>query len=119
MSESTPAAAETTPEAAGFPTVEEIREALKEVIDPELGFNIVDLGLVYEIRPDPQAKTVEIDVTLTSPGCPLGPEITSAIWMTVKRLQGVQDCKVNLVWKPMWDPTVHASEDVKMALGIW
>lgn len=102
-----------------FPQEPEIREALKEVIDPEIGLNIVDLGLVYEIVPNPAERTVQVNMTLTSPGCPLGPEITSAVWMTVKRMPNVEDCKVDLVWRPAWDPTVHASEEVKMALGIW
>lgn len=110
---------ETTTPSGDFPTEPEVREALKEVIDPEIGMNIVDLGLVYEIIPRPEDKFVQVNMTLTSPGCPMGPEITSAVWMTVKRMQNVEDAKVDLVWRPPWDPTVHASEEVKMALGIW
>lgn len=107
------------PAEGAFPTQEEIREALKEVVDPEIGMNIVDLGLIYDVLPDPEARKVQVNMTLTSPGCPLGPEIKQAVWLTVKRLPQVEDCEVDLVWKPAWDPTVHASEEVRMALGIW
>ncbi|GMU54156.1 MAG: hypothetical protein AMXMBFR33_33020 [Candidatus Xenobia bacterium] len=106
------------PTVEGLPPAAEIREALKEVIDPEIGINIVDLGLIYQILPKSD-KTVDVNMTLTSPGCPMGPEITSAVWMTVKRLTGVQECDVKLVWKPRWDPSVHASEEAKAYLGIW
>lgn len=107
-------------EVKSLPSEEEIREALREVVDPEIGMNIVDLGLVYEIRRgEPEPGHVQINMTLTSPGCPMGPEITSAVWMTVKRMEGVEGCNVELVWDPPWDPSEHASEEVKMALGLW
>lgn len=106
------------PTVEGLPPAAEIREALKEVIDPEIGINIVDLGLIYQILPKSD-KTVDVNMTLTSPGCPMGPEITSAVWMTVKRMTGVAECDVKLVWKPRWDPNVHASEEAKAYLGIW
>lgn len=102
-----------------MPSSEEIREAIKEVIDPEIGMNIVDLGLIYDVLPNPESGVVDVNMTLTSPGCPAGPEITSAVWMTVKRLPGVKDCEVKLVWSPRWDPQVHASEEARLYLGIW
>lgn len=102
-----------------LPTPEVITEAIKEVIDPEIGINIVDLGLIYEVFPDPDTHHVTVNMTLTSPGCPAGPELTSAVWMTVKRLPGVADCDVKLIWSPRWDPQVHASEEGRMYLGIW
>ncbi len=102
-----------------MPEPEKIREAIKDVIDPEIGINIVDLGLIYDIRPNLETGVVDVDMTLTSPGCPAGPELKSAVWITVKRLNGVKDCEVNLVWKPRWDPSVHASEEAQMFLGIW
>ena len=101
------------------PTEEAIREALKDVIDPEIGINIVDLGLIYDVEPNPETKEVSVNMTLTSPGCPVGPELKSAVWLTVKRMDGVEDCEVNLVWKPRWDPSVHSSEEAQMFLGIW
>jgi metal-sulfur cluster biosynthetic enzyme len=119
-----------TPEAGGsesgagmvtgpMPDEEAIREALKDVIDPEIGINIVDLGLIYDVEPNDETREVNVNMTLTSPGCPVGPELKSAVWLTVKRMNGVADCEVNLVWKPRWDPSVHASEEAQMFLGIW
>lgn len=102
-----------------LPSPEEIREALKEVIDPELGINIVDLGLIYDVMPNDESRVVDVNMTLTSPGCPAGPELTSAVWMTVKRMPGVKDCEVKLIWSPRWDPQVHASEEARMYLGLW
>ena len=102
-----------------MPEEEAIREALKDVIDPEIGINIVDLGLIYDVEPDEEKRHVNVNMTLTSPGCPVGPELKSAVWLTVKRMNGVEDCEVNLVWKPRWDPSVHSSEEAQMFLGIW
>lgn len=102
-----------------MPSEEAIREALKDVIDPEIGINIVDLGLIYDVIPNEETRQVEVNMTLTSPGCPVGPELKSSVWLTVKRMDGVEDCEVNLVWKPRWDPSVHASEEAQMFLGIW
>ncbi len=102
-----------------LPDAEVIREAIKEVIDPEIGINIVDLGLIYDVLPNNETGKVDVNMTLTSPGCPAGPEITSAVWMTVKRMTNVKDCEVNLIWKPRWDPNIHASEEARMFLGIW
>lgn len=106
-------------EPGAMPSEESIREALKDIIDPEIGINIVDLGLIYDVLPDPESGHVVVNMTLTSPGCPVGPELKSSVWLTVKRMEGVQDCEVNLVWKPRWDPSVHASEEAQMFLGIW
>ncbi len=102
-----------------MPDEKTIREALKDIIDPEIGINIEDLGLIYDVLPDEDTKNVTVNMTLTSPGCPVGPELKSAVWLTVKRMEGVEDCEVNLVWKPRWDPSVHASEEAQMFLGIW
>ena len=109
----------TTQTPATFPTPEEITEAIKEVIDPEIGINIVDLGLIYEVVPDPESGHVVVNMTLTSPGCPAGPELTSAVWMVVKRMEHVKDCDVKLIWSPRWDPQVHATEEGRMYLGLW
>ena len=70
--------------------------------DPELNLNIVDLGLVYGIAVE--GSKVLIDMSLTSPGCPSGPEIMTAAEQQVRALDGVQDVAVNLVWDPMWSP---------------
>ncbi|MBQ7568277.1 metal-sulfur cluster assembly factor [bacterium] len=102
-----------------FPTEEEIRQAIYSVVDPEINISIIDLGLVYDIIPNPEDRTVKINMTLTSPGCPLGPEITSAVYFNVTRMPGVRDCQVELVWEPMWDPNVNPNEETRIALGIW
>lgn len=99
------------------PTVEELREKLSEVMDPEINLSIVELGLVYDIQYD--EGDVLITMTLTSPGCPLGPVIRGEAYAKLKQIPGVKDVDVQIVWSPPWDPRTMASEDVKMALGIW
>lgn len=79
-----------------------VRAALRRVKDPELNLNIVDLGLVYGIVVE--GPRVVINMSLTSPGCPSGPEIMTAAEQQVRALDGVQDVAVNLVWDPMWSP---------------
>ncbi len=86
------------------PTLDEdtVRAALRRVKDPELNLNIVDLGLVYAIAV--AGPKVSIDMSLTSPGCPSGPEIMTAAEQQIRALDGVEDVAVNLVWDPMWSP---------------
>jgi len=79
-----------------------VKLALRRVKDPELNLNILDLGLVYEIRVD--GNDVAIDMTLTSPGCPSGPEIMTDAERHLKALPGVGTVAVNLVWSPFWSP---------------
>ncbi|MDO9444249.1 MAG: iron-sulfur cluster assembly protein [Dehalococcoidia bacterium] len=105
-------------EAIAFPTNEEIREVLRTVEDPELRMSIVDLGLLYKAEIDEQG-VVTVDMTLTSPGCPVGPMLQGMIFHKLTQMDGVVDVEVNLVWNPPWDPRTMASEEVKMALGIW
>lgn len=99
------------------PTIEEIREKLREVVDPEIMLNIIDLGLVYDIQYE--NGDVLITMTLTSPGCPLGPIIRGETYAKLKELPGVRDVDVQIVWDPPWDPRTMASDEVKMMLGIW
>jgi metal-sulfur cluster biosynthetic enzyme len=84
------------------PSVDQVKMALRKVKDPELNLNIVDLGLVYEISVD--GSDVQIDMTLTSPGCPAGPEIMGDVERTVKAMPGVSNLTLNLVWQPFWSP---------------
>lgn len=100
------------------PTEEQIREVLGTVEDPELHMSITELGLVYGVEVDEEGM-VSVDMTLTSPACPVGPLLQGLIYHKVSQMEGVQDIEVNLVWTPPWDPRTMASEDVKMALGIW
>ena len=81
---------------------DQVKVALRRVKDPELNLNIVDLGLVYGIRVD--GNVVNIDMTLTSPGCPSGPEIMGEAEKEVRALPDVGDVKVNLIWSPFWSP---------------
>ena len=76
--------------------------ALRRVKDPELNLNIIDLGLVYEIAVED--RLVRIDMSLTSPGCPSGPQIMGDVERAARAVPGVSDVAVNLVWSPMWSP---------------
>jgi metal-sulfur cluster biosynthetic enzyme len=105
-------------DASAPPTLEELRAVLQTVQDPELHMSIVDLGLVYGIYIDEQG-VVTIDLTLTSPACPIGPMIQGQAYHLLTQMDGVEDVEVNLVWDPPWDPKTMASDDVKLMLGIW
>ena len=94
-------------------TQTELLDALKDVEDPELMMNIVDLGLVY--RAEYKTDHVEIDFTLTTPGCPAGDYIQEQIIQKVEDAAKVP-AEVNLVWTPMWGPE-HMSDEAKIALG--
>ncbi len=93
-----------------------VRENLRTVVDPEIGINIVDLGLIYGI--EVKESNVNVKMTLTSPACPMGGAIQAQAHAAVKKLPWVKDIKVELVWSPRWDPRVMCSEDAKMELGI-
>lgn len=80
----------------------EVFELLRRVIDPELMVNIIDLGLVYNVQIDEPSNTINIDLTLTSPGCPLGDVIIEDIEQVVQNEKKNAVIKVNLVWEPMW-----------------
>ncbi len=96
--------AQAQPEGSGTQTLaDRVRLALRKVKDPELNLNIVDLGLVYDIVADDVGK-VDVDMSLTSPGCPAGPQIMGDVERAVKAVPGVTDMNVNLVWNPMWTP---------------
>jgi metal-sulfur cluster biosynthetic enzyme len=98
-----PAEPRATPdEAALAPTPDQVKLALRKVKDPELNLNIIDLGLVYDIVVE--KDEVQIDMTLTSPGCPAGPQIMGDIERVVKGMPGVRDVRLNLVWSPFWTP---------------
>jgi metal-sulfur cluster biosynthetic enzyme len=100
--ESAAAASSDVPEAGETPTAEQVKLALRKVKDPELNLNIVDLGLVYDIVVD--GDLVQIDMTLTSPGCPAGPQIMNDVEQAAKGLAGVKRVAINLVWQPFWSP---------------
>ena len=97
-------------------TEEQVRQALKNVVDPEIGINVEDLGLVYDVEVD--GSTVYIDMTLTSPGCPVGPQIIQGTQREVGALEGVEEVDVQLVWSPLWSPDMM-SEQAKDELGYY
>jgi metal-sulfur cluster biosynthetic enzyme len=98
-----------------MPTVEEVTEALTNVIDPELGLDFVELGLVYDVEVDD--GDVAITFTLTSPGCPIGPQVSDQMREFVGELEGVQSVEPRMVFSPPWTPELM-SEDAKFALGF-
>jgi metal-sulfur cluster biosynthetic enzyme len=98
-----------------MPTVEEVTEALTNVIDPELGLDFVELGLIYDVEVD--GGDVAITFTLTSPGCPIGPQVSEQIQEFVGEVDGVESVRSNMVFSPPWTPD-RMSEDAKFALGF-
>jgi metal-sulfur cluster biosynthetic enzyme len=97
------------------PTEEHVLEALKVVVDPELGISIVDLGLVYDVEiVEEQAK---ITYSLTSMGCPVGPIIDQQIQQVVSMLPGIDIVETNVTFDPPWSPE-RMTEDAKLALGM-
>jgi metal-sulfur cluster biosynthetic enzyme len=96
-------------------SLQEIEEALTNVIDPELGLDFVELGLIYGIQQD--SGNVHVTFTLTTPACPIGPQISEQIEEFVAPLEGVQSVKSSMVFDPPWSPE-KMSEDAKFALGF-
>jgi len=103
-----------------MPDQEEVRDALREVQDPELMMGMVDLGLIYGIDcAGENGQDVTVTMTLTSPMCPVGPQFKASVEDKVMSLAGVKSVKVDITFEPPWDPRIHASEDAKFELGIW
>jgi metal-sulfur cluster biosynthetic enzyme len=96
-------------------TVDDVTEALENVIDPELGLDFVELGLVYDV--EVEGGRVDITFTLTSPGCPIGPQVTEQMKEFVGELEGVDEVVPRMVFSPPWTPE-KMSEDAKFALGF-
>jgi metal-sulfur cluster biosynthetic enzyme len=86
-----------------IPSAEAIRKALRAVKDPELNLNIIDIGLVYDVASD-DSGNVQVEMTLTSPGCPAGGEIIEDVKRVVGDMEGVRSVGVELVWEPYWTP---------------
>lgn len=98
-------------------TREDVREGLKSVYDPEIGINIVDLGLVYDCDIADNGDVL-VTMTLTSLGCPLGPVIVQEVQGALKAFEGIGEVDVKLVWSPPWSPA-NMSDDAKDELGMW
>lgn len=95
---------------------DDIIAALRTVFDPEIPVNVYDLGLIYRIDPKGHGR-VEIDMTLTAPGCPVAGEMLNSVQKAVGTVDGVSDVTVNLVFDPPWDKS-RMSEDVQLELGL-
>lgn len=95
---------------------DQVREVLRGVIDPELHINIIDLGLVYDVKVNDDA-TIDVKMTLTSPGCPYGPYLLHQVRDTLRSLKGIQDGRVEVVWDPPWGPD-KMTEEVRLELGF-
>lgn len=102
---------------AGPPTQEQVLDALRNVYDPELGINIVDLGLVYEVRVD-SVGDIDIEYTLTTMGCPIGPMIEDQMRGLLAVVPGTGEVRPEMVIRPPWSPEMM-SDEAKAALGVF
>ena len=92
-------------------------DSLSNVEDPELNLKVTDLGLIYSV--DISSNHVEVEMTLTSPGCPVAPELMAAVHRAALATEGIESVHVNLTISPPWDPRIHSSEDAKFEMGIF
>lgn len=92
-----------------------VRDALAQVVDPELHMNIVDLGLVYKIEVD--GASAHVELTLTSPGCPFGPYLLHQVNEAAVKVEGVDEAQVDIVWEPPWGPD-KMTEEARLELGF-
>jgi metal-sulfur cluster biosynthetic enzyme len=96
-------------------TPEDVLDALRNVYDPEIPINVVDLGLVYDVQVD--SGNVQVQMTLTAPGCGMGPFIAQQAEWAIADIDGVADVQIELVWEPPWSPDL-ISEEAKAQLGL-
>jgi FeS assembly SUF system protein len=94
-----------------------VQAALREVYDPEIPVNIYELGLIYKVDID-EKNNIYIEMTLTSPGCPVAGEMPGMVSDSVKTVEGVGEIKVEIVWDPAWDPGKMA-ETAKLQLNMF
>jgi metal-sulfur cluster biosynthetic enzyme len=99
-----------------MPAESELIDALKEVVDPELMVNIVDLGLVYSV--EQKERTVQVEMTLTSPACPAGPQIIHQAKMALERFEDVDQAEIRLTMEPPWSPE-RMTDEARDQLGIF
>lgn len=95
----------------------QVLEALKRVIDPELGINLVDLGLVYDVAI--AGADVRVKMTLTTPGCPMHDSLVMGVERALRRIPGVASAEVELVWSPPWNPNMISSEGMAAMQRGW
>lgn len=103
-------------------TEDMVRAALKNVIDPEIGLDIINLGLVYRVDILDSGKKVDVDMTLTTPACPAGPQILDQARREIQALSDVykdlEEVRINLVWTPFWNPSMM-SDEARDELGFF
>ena len=103
-------------------TEDMVRSALKNVYDPEIGLDIINLGLVYNVDIQDEGKKVDIDMTLTTPACPAGPQIIEQARRGIGALrdvyQDLEEVNINLVWSPFWNPSMM-TEEAREELGFF
>ena len=103
-------------------TEDMVRSALKNVYDPEIGLDVVNLGLVYNIDVRDQGKKIDVDMTLTTPACPAGPQILDQARREIGALrdvyQDLEEVNINLVWTPFWNPSMM-TEEAREELGFF
>ena len=95
----------------------EVMDALRECYDPEIPVNIVDLGLVYKVDLNDETGRVDVEMTLTSMGCPMAGDVISEVEMRVMEVENVKTCKVEMTFDPPWSPD-RMTEDAKWELGM-
>ncbi len=100
-------------------TLDELKEWLRPVEDPEMFISIIDLGLVYEARLVNEGKKAEVEMTLTSPHCPVADVFVGSVKKRLLEYPGIEEADVKLVFEPKWDPKTMSSDEVKDRLGIW
>jgi metal-sulfur cluster biosynthetic enzyme len=101
------------------PSTNDVLETLKTVFDPEIGINIVDLGLIYGVEELESDSGFKVTFTLTTPACPVGPMIQAQIREAVETMDGVDEVETEIVFSPPWDPREMASDEAKFELGIF
>lgn len=102
-----------------MPDRETIWGALASVEDPELGYSITDLGLIYGVTVGEDGKRADIKMTFTSPGCPYAPLLLESVHKAVQEVaDGLEEVHVEVVWDPPWDPYTMCDEDILMDLGL-
>jgi len=103
-------------------TEEDVRTALKSVIDPEIGLDIVNLGMIYRVEVSEEGKVIDVDMTLTTPACPAGPFIIEQVRNQVLSLREthseIQDVQIHMVWTPFWNASMM-SEEAREQLGFF
>lgn len=98
---------------------DEILDRLQDVDDPELGISILDLGLIRQVDLDEADQRVSIAMTLTTPSCPMAPELMQAVAHAACQVDGITKVDLSLDFNPLWDPRIDPTEDGKAELGIW